>query len=134
VQTARRFYNGQMAPDEVLPAALRLARAYEYHPSLLHNPRLLSLAYQLGLGPPMTMRPEATVVGFRRLIQGWTVMDQLHKIEAPTLIMAGRHDFLFPPEHQAILPITAECPTELVERSGHNPQRGAAVLSRPSAF
>ena len=71
----------------------------------------------------MTMRPEATVFGFRRLIQGWTVMDQLHKIEAPTLIMAGRHDFLFPPEHQAILADRLpNAQLELVERSGHNPQ------------
>ena len=137
VQTARRFYNGQMDPDEVLPAALRLARAYEYQPSLLYNPRLLSLAYQLGLGPPMTMRPEATVFGFSRLIQGWTVMDRLHEIEAPTLVMAGRHDFLFPPEHQAILADRLpNAQLELIERSGHNPQleEPAVVIEAISRF
>jgi proline iminopeptidase len=69
------------------------------------------------------MRPEAHVFGFRRLQAGWTVMDRLNEIAVPTLVLAGRHDFLFPPEHQAILADRLpDARLELLERSGHNPQ------------
>jgi proline iminopeptidase len=39
----------------------------------------------------------------RQLLKGWTVMDRLGEIKVPTLVLAGRDDFLFPPEHQAAL-------------------------------
>lgn len=123
VETARRFYNGRIAPDEFLPAALRLARAYDYRPSPLYNPRVLALGYRLGIHPPMTLRPEAHIYNCRHLARGWTVMDRLGEIAAPVLVLAGRHDFLFPPEHQAILADRlANARLELIERAGHNPQ------------
>jgi proline iminopeptidase len=49
-------------------------------------------------------------------------MDRLAEIQAPTLVMAGRDDFIFPPEHQAQL--AAGIPharLRIVERAGHNP-------------
>lgn len=49
-------------------------------------------------------------------------MDRLGEIEARTLVIAGREDFLFPPEHQAQL--AAGIPgarLRLIERAGHNP-------------
>jgi len=123
VQDARRFYNGQITPGEFLPTALKLARAYDYHPSVLYHPSILALGYRVGLAPPMKLRPEALIFGGSRLLPGWTVMDRLGEIEAPTLVLAGRHDFLFPPEHQAILADRApNARLELIEQAGHNPQ------------
>ena len=46
------------------------------------------------------MRPEALIYAAPNLLKGWTVMDRLGEITVPTLVMAGRDDFLFPPEHQ----------------------------------
>jgi len=49
-------------------------------------------------------------------------MDRLSEIKVPTLVLAGRHDFLFPPEHQVAL--AAGIPNaslELIECAGHNP-------------
>jgi proline iminopeptidase len=49
-------------------------------------------------------------------------MDRLSEITAPTLIIAGRDDFIFPPEHQREL--AAAIPharLQLIERAGHNP-------------
>ena len=49
-------------------------------------------------------------------------MDRLGEIRARTLVMAGRDDFLFPPEHQAQL--AAGIPNarlRIIERAGHNP-------------
>lgn len=123
VAAARRFYNGQLTPGEFLPTVLKFIRAYSYHTSLLYHPSLLALAYRLGLGPPMKMRPETLIFGYSQLLKGWTVMDRLGEIQVPTLVLAGRHDFLFPPEHQAILADRLpDAQLVLVERAGHNPQ------------
>ena len=64
-------------------------------------------------------RPPAEIFGFGQLMKGWTVMDRLGEIRVPTLVMAGRDDFLFPPEHQGQL--AAGIPNarlEWIERAG----------------
>jgi proline iminopeptidase len=79
----------------------------------------------------MKMRPEALIFGGSQLLPGWTVMDRLGEIRVPTLVLAGRHDFLFPPEHQAILADRLpDAQLELIECAGHNPQieRSAEVI------
>lgn len=131
VQAAHRFYTGQMTPDEYFPIVFKFVGAYMYHSSVLYHPRLMALAHQVGLGPPTKYRPEATIFGFSRLLTGWTVMDRLSEIKVPTLVLAGRHDFLFPPEHQAILADRiANAQLEIIECAGHNPQmeRTAQVI------
>ena len=122
VEVARRFYNGQVTPDEYLPAVMKLIGAYSYHSSIWYHPSLMTLAQKVGLGPPMKLRPEALIFGYSRLLQGWTVMERLGGIGTPTLVIAGRYDFLFPPEHQAILADRLpNAQLVLVERAGHNP-------------
>jgi proline iminopeptidase len=117
VEAARRFFNGRLEPREVTRTVLKFGRAYFYR----FNP--LAVAYEMLFGPKQKMRPEASVFGFGQLLPGWSVMDRLGEIDAPTLVMAGRHDFLFPPEHEAILADRIPgAQLVLVERAGHNPQ------------
>jgi proline iminopeptidase len=125
VQAARRFYNGQLTPDEVMLIVIKFIRAYFYRLSLL------SVAYEMLFGPRAKRRPEAHVFGHSQLLPGWSVMDRLNEIQVPTLVLAGRHDFLFPPEHQAILADRLpNAQLELVEFAGHEPhaERSAEVL------
>jgi pimeloyl-ACP methyl ester carboxylesterase len=52
----------------------------------------------------------------------WRDQAPLGEITAPTLVMAGRDDFLFPPECQREL--AAGIPharLQLIDRAGHNP-------------
>jgi pimeloyl-ACP methyl ester carboxylesterase len=131
VQAARRFYNGQLTPSEVFPTVMKFGSAYNYHNNLL------AIAKDLVLGNMPKMRPEALIFGYGRLLQGWTVMDRLGEIQVPTLVMAGRHDFLFPPEHQAILADRLpNARLEIIERAGHNPQveRTAEVIEAVRRF
>jgi pimeloyl-ACP methyl ester carboxylesterase len=122
VQAARRFFNGQLTPGEVFRAALKFARAYYYHFSLL------AMARQAIFGPRVKMRPAAQIFGFSQLLTGWTVMDRLSEIQVPTLVLAGRHDFQFPPEHQAILADRLpNAQLEIIECAGHN-----APMERPA--
>jgi proline iminopeptidase len=117
VQAARRFYSGQITVGEYFPSFIRFAGAYFYHLNLL------GMAREMLVGPRPKYRPEATIFGFSQLIAGWTVMDRLSEIKVPTLIIAGRQDFIFPPEHQAILADRLpNAELVLVERAGHNPQ------------
>lgn len=117
VDAAQRFYNGQLTPGEYLPALMKFGNAYNYHNSLL------TLAEGLVSSRKMKVRPETTIFGYSQLLQGWTVMERLSEIQMPTLVIAGRYDFLFPPEHQAILADRLpNAQLELIERAGHNPQ------------
>ena len=116
VDAARRFYSGQVTPGEYFPTVMRFAGAYFYHFNLL------GAAKEMIFGPRAKYRPEALIYGCNELLPGWTVMDRLREIQAPTLVLAGRHDFLFPPEHQAILADRLpNAELVLIERAGHNP-------------
>jgi pimeloyl-ACP methyl ester carboxylesterase len=90
VQLARRFFNGRTAPWEFLPTLMRLGGAYDPHTSLL------SAVREMFAERRSKLRPQAQIFGFSRLTKGWTVMDRLGQITVPTLVMAGRDDFLFP--------------------------------------
>ena len=117
VQAARRFYTGQITPKEYLSTFLKFSGAYFYHINLL------GIVHEMIFGERQKLRPEATIFGYCHLLPGWSVMDRLGEIGVSTLVTAGRYDFLFPPEHQAIL--ADRLPNshlELIERAGHNPQ------------
>lgn len=131
VKTAERFYNGQITADEFMPSVWKLSKAY--YQKL--NP--LQLARDIALGMRMKVRPEALIFGYGQLLKGWTVMDRLGEINVPTLVMAGRDDFQFPPEHQAAL--AAGLPNarlEIIERAGHNAhsERPAEVIEALQNF
>ena len=117
VKIAQRFFNGQIEPNEMVTAMRRFGSAY-YH---RFNP--LVLIREVVLGTRMKLSPEALIFGFGQLLKGWTVMDRLNEIKVPTLVLAGRDDFQFPPEHQAALSAGIEgSRLEIIERAGHNAQ------------
>jgi len=132
VQLAQRFFNGQIKSREMSRALMKFGGAYYHHPSLLH------MAGQMLRGEWRTkMRPDALIFAGANLAPGWSVMDRLHEITAPTLVIAGHDDFLFPPEHQAQL--AAGIPgarLHIVERAGHNAheERPAEVLTAIAGF
>ena len=62
------------------------------------------------------------IFGETQVLKNWNLMDRLHEIKVPTLIMAGNEDFVYPPESQKEM--AAEIPNarlELIDRAGHNP-------------
>ncbi len=131
VKMAWRFFNGQIEPNEMVPAMQKFGSAY------YHDPNLLRLAHEVISGLRMRTRPEALIFGFGQLLKGWNVMDRLGGITAPTLVLAGRDDFQFPPEHQAAL--VAGIPNarlEIVEHAGHMAptERSAEVIRAVGDF
>lgn len=120
VEACRRFFNGEMTPSQFLPNFLKFFSAYFYG----MGPRMvLDMMWEMAKGPRPLNRPEATIFAHGTLLKGWSVMDRLCDIRVPTLVVAGRYDFLYPPEHQAILADRLpNARLKLIERAGHNPQ------------
>lgn len=116
VQLARRFLNGQIEPEEMFPSLIKLGKAYSPHISPGRIPQMLMTGFQTKL------QPEALIFGETQVLKSWTVMDRLGEIHVPTLVIAGREDFIYPPEHQEQL--AAGIPNArlvLIDRAGHNP-------------
>ncbi|HTP10310.1 MAG TPA: alpha/beta hydrolase [Anaerolineae bacterium] len=116
VNLARRFLNGQIKPNEMFPDLMKLGKAYNPHTSIWQLPHMIIT------GLPSKLRPEALIYSATHFLTDWTVMDRLGEINVPTLVMAGRDDFIYPPEHQQEL--AARIPNArlvLIERAGHNP-------------
>ena len=116
VNLARRFFNGQIEPKEMMPALMKMGKAYNPHTGFRQMPHMLMMGLQIKL------RPEALIYSATHFLKDWTVMDRLGEINVPTLVMAGREDFIYPPESQEEL--TARIPNAhlvLIDRAGHNP-------------
>jgi pimeloyl-ACP methyl ester carboxylesterase len=132
VRLARRFLSGHIQPREFFPTLLRLGDAYNPYQTL---PEMLR---DLIRGEWRSkLRPEAFIYAVPHLLDGWTVMDRLGEIAVPTLVMAGREDFLFPPEHQAELARgIPNARLRIIERAGHNPhaEQRAEVMAALREF
>lgn len=116
VELVRRWFRGDFEPKEMLRILMRIGPAYYSAPSTWLVVREL-----LEGGWRGRTRPEALIEAGKVLMPGWTVMDRLHELRVPTLVVAGVDDFLFPPECQEQL--AAAIPgarLELVEGAGHN--------------
>jgi pimeloyl-ACP methyl ester carboxylesterase len=114
---AQRFLNGQIEPNEMFPALMKLGKAYNPHT------RLSQMPHMLFTGLRTKLRPEALIFAANNYLKEWTVMDRLVEIKVPTLVLAGREDFIYPPEHQQEL--ARRIPNAhlvLIDRAGHNPQ------------
>ena len=131
VRAARRFFNGQLTPKEFFPVTMKYARAYYY------NSNLLALIRGVVSGFELKARPEAAIFGYSTLIPSWTVMSRLSEIKTPTLVIAGRDDFLFPPEHQvALAGGIPNAQLEIIERAGHEApsERPAEIIQILRSF
>lgn len=115
VKTAHRFYNGQTAPGELLKCMFILGKAYYSNQSI---GLLIREAFR---GLRIRRNAVACIYGYRDLLAGWSVMKQLQSIHNPTLVMAGRDDFQFPPEHQNHLANgIADAQVKIIDGAGHN--------------
>jgi len=131
VRLAERYFAGQIPSWQFMPSLMRLSGAYDPHTSLGAGLRTMAGAWR------SRPRSAAFIFGFRQLMPGWSVMDRLGEIRTPTLVMAGRDDFVFPPEHQEQL--AAGIPNarlRIIDRAGHNPhdEKRAEVMAELRDF
>ena len=132
VELVRRWFTGEFTPHEYVPMAMRIAGAYSHHSTLR-----LTVRGALEGGWRTRYRPQAFIFAGRHLLKDWTVMDRLGQITVPTLVLAGRDDFIFPPECQREL--AAGIPharLQIIDRAGHNPhaEQTAEVMAAVRHF
>lgn len=117
VELVRRWFNGEFTQREFYSMSMRIGGAY------YHGPFLWAMAKAMVDGGWRSKpRPETFIFASRHLIKGWTVKDRLAEIRVPTLVMAGREDFVFPPDCQEEL--AAGIPgarLRIIEHAGHEP-------------
>jgi proline iminopeptidase len=131
-ELVRRWFHGELTPREYPLMFWRISGAYVHGNGWRMMARLLADG-----GWRSRMRPEALIFCGRELTPDWSVMDRLGEIAVPTLVMAGRQDFVFPPECQQEL--AAGIPgarLAIIDDAGHNPQdeRRAEVLRGVRTF
>ena len=118
VALVRRWFRGEFTPRQYAPIMWRISSAYGGTAGFRGVVREL-----VGGGWRSRIRPEALIQAGRELMPGWSVVDRLGEIAAPTLVIAGDRDFVFPPEcqHQLARGIPGSR-LVLVEGAGHDPQ------------
>ena len=64
------------------------------------------------------------------LLEGWTTLPRLKSIQAPTLVLVGRDDYITPPsQSERIQAHISDAELVVFEQSGHMPH-----LEEPEAF
>ncbi len=115
VNLARRFLNGQIKPNEMFADLMKLGKAYNPYTNLSQLPHMLFW------GSRTKLQPETSIYSETHFLKGWTIKERLGEIKVPTLVLAGRQDFIYPPEFQEEL--AAAIPNArlvLIDRAGHN--------------
>jgi proline iminopeptidase len=132
VELVRRWFNGEFAPHEMFRLFMRIGGVYQHS----NGPWLMARALRSGAWRAK-LRAEPFIFSSRELMKGWIVMQRLGDLTVPTLVMAGRDDFVFPPECQDEL--AAGIPHArlvIIERAGHNLhfEQPAQVMSAVAEF
>ena len=131
-ELVRRWFHGELTRRDYVPIFWRIGDLYFVGPSWrfgLHD--LLHGAWR------SRVRPEAFLFASRTLMPGWSVVDKLGEVTAPTLVVAGREDFVFPPEcQQELADGIPGSRLVLVDGAGHNPhdEQSAVVLAELRRF
>lgn len=128
-ELVRRWFHGEFDPKKMLSSLMSMGDLYDPHTNLWSLVRGLAGGEWHGL---FTLRPEPLIFAGRTLLKGWSVMDRLGEIQVPALVMAGRDDFIFPPE--ATRELAKSLPNarlQIIDGAGHNPQseQTEAVIS-----
>ena len=108
---ANRFFNGKLTTYQIPYALFKFGKAYYYKMNLLTFIRSLKGKHN----------SKTFIKWFSSNFQGWDISEKIKNIHVPTLIIAGKYDFQFPPEHQRFLAEQINKSTlKLINNAGHN--------------
>jgi proline iminopeptidase len=115
LELAERLLRGQVRKSALVRTMAILARAYYSRPSF-------ALMFREAFhGLRIRRNVDAGVYGLKELIPDWSITAKLQDIMTPTLILAGKDDFQFPPEYEALLAQNlGNARLRIVEDAGHN--------------
>ena len=109
---AERLWNGTFENEEQLRQYFQVMMPMY---SLTYDPK----SRQEG-GNRTILSLDAINVAFSGFLRSYNVLDQLHKITAPTLVIGGQHDWICPPEFsEEIARVIPNADLRIFENSGH---------------
>jgi proline iminopeptidase len=109
---AQRLWNGAFENEEQLGEFFQVMRSLY---SFTYDPHS-----QQQILNSMILSPDAINVAFSGFLRSYSVLDQLHKITSPTLVIGGRHDWICPPEFsEEIASKIPHAQLRIFENSGH---------------
>jgi proline iminopeptidase len=83
--------------------------------SLRYDPTKSGIAWSRNI-----LSVDAINVAFGGFLRNYNILDQLHKITAPTLVLAGRHDWICAPEFsEEIAQAIPNADLRIFENSSH---------------
>ena len=108
---AHRFFNGRVPYWQTFFVFLRFSPSYFYGRRLMPLVRSLTGKHRM----------KTAWYWFRHTFSDWDLSTQLQKIEAPTLIVAGRYDFQFPEDAQMDMSRRIhQSRVVIIDQTGHN--------------
>lgn len=110
---AHRLWEGNFENEDQLNEYFKVMSSMY---SLSYNPNLPQEGWDRAI-----LSPEAINVAFGGFLREYNILDQLHKITAPTLVIAGRQDWICAPEFsQEIAQLIPNSDLRVFENSGHS--------------
>ena len=119
----------QRGTEEQKACASRLwSGKFENEAQLKEYFQVMGSLYSLTYNPQLTAQSwdrtiysiDAINVAFAGFLQNYNIVEQLPQITAPTLVIAGRHDWICPPEFsEEIAAAIPNCDLRIFENSGH---------------
>jgi proline iminopeptidase len=118
IELVRRWFHGELTKRDYLPVFWRISSLYSGSAGLRGVAREIASG-----GWRSRIRPEPFLHASRELLPDWSVVNRLDEITAPTLVLAGSEDFVFPPACQReVAEGIPDSRLVLVEGAGHDPQ------------
>jgi proline iminopeptidase len=110
---AQRLWDGTFDNEEQLREYFQvMAPMY----SITHDPESRQKGWDRAI-----LSADAINVAFGGFLRSYNVLDQLHKITSPTLVIGGRHDWICPPEFsEEIAQAIPNADLRIFENSGHS--------------
>lgn len=109
---AQRLWNGAFENEEQLREYFQVMMPMY---SLTYDPNSRQEAWNRTI-----LSPDAINIAFSGFLRSYNVLDQLHKIPSPTLVIGGRHDWICPPEFsEEIAKKIPNADLRIFENSGH---------------
>lgn len=110
---AQRLWDGTFENEEQLREYFQVMVSMY---SITHDPESRQKGWDRAI-----LSADAINVAFSSFLRSYNVLDQLHKITSPTLVIGGRHDWICPPEFsEEIAKAIPNADLRIFENSGHS--------------
>jgi len=126
LKRAQEILQERGTPEQIAIAQYLWNGNFESEEQLGEYFRIMHSLYSYTADPTKTVKSrtilsiDAINEAFGGFLRSYNVLDQLHKITVPTLVIAGRHDWICPPEFsEEIAQAIPNADLRIFENSGH---------------